>query len=144
MASDRGRRSPEATGTRKPDAHPAVGIPAELGGPALRTDGIGDARYGPQGRPARQEHLRDCQLVSGLAGIYTYHYAGNPIDRADLRRMCDHLVGRDPDGLGEWYSPEERVGLGYCRLGVVDGAEDGAQPMVSADGQMAITFDGTI
>jgi asparagine synthase (glutamine-hydrolysing) len=52
------------------------------------------------------------------------------------------MAARGPDGLGEWYSQDERVGLGHRRLTIIDLSERGAQPMTSADGKLVITFNG--
>jgi asparagine synthase (glutamine-hydrolysing) len=82
--------------------------------------------------------------MCGIAGIYAYHYAANPIDRAELRRIRDHMATRGPDGCSGWYSPHERVGLAHRRLAVIDLSERGAQPMVSVDGKLVVTFDGEI
>jgi asparagine synthase (glutamine-hydrolysing) len=82
--------------------------------------------------------------MCGIAGIYAYHYAANAVDRAELRRIRDHMVARGPDGLGEWYSQDERVGFGHRRLTIIDLSERGAQPMMSADGKLVVTFNGEI
>jgi asparagine synthase (glutamine-hydrolysing) len=82
--------------------------------------------------------------MCGIAGIYAYHYAANPVEHAELRRIRDHMAARGPDGIGEWYSQDERVGLGHRRLTIIDLSERGAQPMTSADGKLVITFNGEI
>ena len=82
--------------------------------------------------------------MCGIAGIYAYHYAANGVDRAELRRIRDHMQVRGPDGFGEWYSPDERVGFGHRRLTIIDLSERGAQPMASADGKLVVTFNGEI
>src|SRR5258706_11570370 len=82
--------------------------------------------------------------MCGIAGIYAYHYAANPVDRAELRRIRDHMAARGPDGLGEWYSPDERVAFGHRRLSIIDLSESGAQPMTSLDGNLVVTFNGEI
>jgi asparagine synthase (glutamine-hydrolysing) len=82
--------------------------------------------------------------MCGIAGIYAYHYAANSVDRAELRRIRDHMAARGPDGLGEWYSGDERVGFGHRRLTIIDLSERGAQPMTSADGRLVVTFNGEI
>jgi asparagine synthase (glutamine-hydrolysing) len=82
--------------------------------------------------------------MCGIAGIYAYHYAANPVDRAELWRTRDHMAARGPDGLGEWYSGDERVGLGHRRLTIIDLSDRGAQPMMSADGKLVVTFNGEI
>jgi asparagine synthase (glutamine-hydrolysing) len=82
--------------------------------------------------------------MCGIAGIYAYHYAANPVDRAEVRRIRDHMAVRGPDGIGEWYSHDERVGFGHRRLTILDLSERGAQPMSSADGRLLVTFNGEI
>src|ERR1700738_728424 len=82
--------------------------------------------------------------MCGIAGIYAYHYAANEVDRTELRQIRDHMAQRGPDGLGEWYSCDGRVGFGHRRLTIIDLSERGAQPMASADGQLVITFTGRI
>jgi asparagine synthase (glutamine-hydrolysing) len=82
--------------------------------------------------------------MCGIAGIYAYHYAANAVDRDELRRIRDHMAARGPDGLGEWYSQDERVGFGHRRLTIIDLSERGAQPMISVDGKVVVTFNGEI
>jgi asparagine synthase (glutamine-hydrolysing) len=82
--------------------------------------------------------------MCGIVGIYAFHYAANPVDRAELRRIRDHMAARGPDGFGEWYSQDGRVGFGHRRLTIIDLSERGAQPMVSADGKLVVTFNGEI
>jgi asparagine synthase (glutamine-hydrolysing) len=82
--------------------------------------------------------------MCGIAGIYAYHYAANAVDRAELRCIRDHMAARGPDGLGEWYSDDERVGFGHRRLAIIDLSESGAQPMASPNGKLIVTFNGEI
>src|SRR4029077_6981791 len=82
--------------------------------------------------------------MCGIAGIFSYHYAANPIDVAELRRIRERMAARGPDGFGEWCSDDRRVGLGHRRLAIIDLSERGAQPMASADGQTVITYNGEI
>jgi asparagine synthase (glutamine-hydrolysing) len=82
--------------------------------------------------------------MCGIAGIFAYHNAANPIDRDELLRIRDHMIARGPDGFGEWHSSDQRVGLGHRRLSILDLSERAAQPMASADGKLIITFNGEI
>jgi asparagine synthase (glutamine-hydrolysing) len=82
--------------------------------------------------------------MCGVVGIYAYHYAANTIDREELRKMRDYMSARGPDGCGEWYALDGRVGLGHRRLAILDLSERGAQPMVSADRNLVVTFNGEI
>jgi asparagine synthase (glutamine-hydrolysing) len=82
--------------------------------------------------------------MCGINGIFAYHYAANAIDRAELLRTRDHMAARGPDGLGAWIDADGRVGLGHRRLAIIDLSDAGAQPMVSADGTLVVTFNGEI
>ena len=82
--------------------------------------------------------------MCGIAGIFAYHYAALPVDRDELRAIRDHMAARGPDGMGEWYSDNSRVGLAHRRLSIIDLSDRAAQPMASADGQLVISFNGEI
>src|ERR1700720_199282 len=80
--------------------------------------------------------------MCGIAGLYAYHDAANPVDMTELRSIRDHMAARGPDGRGEWLAPNGRVGLGNRRLAIIDLSDGGAQPMASAN--RVITFNGEI
>src|SRR4029077_6250631 len=82
--------------------------------------------------------------MCGIAGIYSYHYASLDVDRGELRRVRDYMAARGPDGSGEWFSADNRVGLGHRRLAIIDLNERAAQPMSSADRRLVLTFNGEI
>jgi asparagine synthase (glutamine-hydrolysing) len=82
--------------------------------------------------------------MCGINGIFAYHYAANPIDRSELVRTRDHMIKRGPDDAGVWISGNERMGLGHRRLSIIDLSDAAAQPMVSADGKLVVTFNGEI
>ena len=81
--------------------------------------------------------------MCGIAAIF-HHHSDDPVSREEMRRMLDRMQRRGPDGEGQWYSPDDRVGFGHRRLAIIDLTEDGAQPMRSADGNCVITFNGEI
>lgn len=54
------------------------------------------------------------------------------------------LAQRGPDGVGTWRSPTARAILGHRRLAIIDLSDAGRQPMVDADGSVAVTFNGEI
>jgi asparagine synthase (glutamine-hydrolysing) len=54
------------------------------------------------------------------------------------------MHSRGPDGKGEWYSDDGRVGLGHRRLTIIELSDDGAQPMISSCGRYIISFNGEI
>ena len=57
--------------------------------------------------------------------------------------MTSRLAHRGPDGEGLWADEAHRVFLGHRILAIVDLA-NGQQPMLTADSQLAITFNGEI
>jgi asparagine synthase (glutamine-hydrolysing) len=82
--------------------------------------------------------------MCGVAAAYAYAGSAPAIDRDELRAVRDHMAARGPDGAGEWFSPDGRVGLAHRRLAVIDLSERGAQPMASRDGRLVISFNGEI
>ena len=82
--------------------------------------------------------------MCGIAAIFAYHYASPAVDRVELTLMRDSMALRGPDGAGEWYSEDGRTGLAHRRLSIIDLSNRAAQPMLSRDGRLAITFNGEI
>ena len=82
--------------------------------------------------------------MCGIAGIYAYRSTARSVDHDELVRMRDHMAARGPDGSGDWYSADGRVGFGHRRLTIIDLSSRGAQPMQTADGRLVVTFNGEI
>lgn len=82
--------------------------------------------------------------MCGINGIFAYHPSAPGIDRAELIRTRDQMVARGPDGFGEWFSSDGRVGFGHRRLAIIDLSVSGAQPMATDDGLLRVTFNGEI
>jgi asparagine synthase (glutamine-hydrolysing) len=82
--------------------------------------------------------------MCGVAGIYAYHYASNPVDREELIRIRDHMRRRGPDAEGLWLSADGQVGLAHRRLSIIDLDPRANQPMASEDGSLIISFNGEI
>jgi len=55
----------------------------------------------------------------------------------------DSLASRGPDARGTWRDPQCPVTLGHRRLSIID-LEGGSQPMRSADGRYALTYNGEL
>src|SRR5437764_5333958 len=81
--------------------------------------------------------------MCGIAAVFNYGEF-NPVDRAEVIRMREQMFARGPDGEGEWFSEDGRVGLGHRRLTIIDLSPAGAQPMWNADRSLAIIFNGEI
>ncbi|MFG1686371.1 asparagine synthase (glutamine-hydrolyzing) [Nonomuraea sp. NPDC049269] len=75
--------------------------------------------------------------MCGIAGIVS---TSRP-DPALVRRMCDVIVHRGPDGDG--FHSDEHAALGMRRLAIIDVAS-GDQPVYSEDGQVVAVFNGEI
>ena len=56
--------------------------------------------------------------------------------------MMASIHHRGPDSQGKYLSG--RVGLGHCRLAIIDLSPSGAQPMGNEDGGIQIVFNGEI
>jgi asparagine synthase (glutamine-hydrolysing) len=82
--------------------------------------------------------------MCGVVAAWAYAGGADALDRDELRAVRDHMAARGPDGAGEWFSPDGRVGLGHRRLAIIDLSQRGAQPMRSSDGSLVISFNGEI
>lgn len=82
--------------------------------------------------------------MCAIAGILAPGGAARPVDAAELERLRDAMAARGPDGHGLWVDPGGRVGLAHRRLAIIDTGPGGAQPMASADGRLAVVFNGEI
>lgn len=83
--------------------------------------------------------------MCGIAGIA--FAAGSASADNAIRRMLPPLSRRGPDaeGLHLWHSASgTTVGFGHRRLAILDLSPAGAQPMLSADGQVGVVFNGCI
>lgn len=78
--------------------------------------------------------------MCGIAGIFNVD--GSPSSIATLRAMTDAIAHRGPDGEG--FYTDGFVGLGHRRLAVIDLSPAGHQPMVTPDGEFAVTYNGEI
>src|SRR5579859_5409040 len=61
-----------------------------------------------------------------------------------LGRVLGILRHRGPDASGSWLSPDGSVLLAHTRLEVIGLGAAGAQPAHSADGSLAVTYNGEI
>ena len=78
--------------------------------------------------------------MCGINGILGYK--GDPTDQ--MKKMNDAIVHRGPDADGIWISDDKAVAFGHRRLSIIDLSPNGAQPMVSASGDLTIVFNGEI
>lgn len=78
-----------------------------------------------------------CGLV-GIASLFPQ------TERAWLSYAREALTHRGPDGSGEWWSKDFRIGLAHQRLAIHDLSSAGHQPMHDVDGSLSIVFNGEI
>lgn len=78
--------------------------------------------------------------MCGIAGLY-YPAMPKPVEPARVAAMAEALEHRGPDGAGVWTAPG--IGLGHRRLAIID-LGGGAQPMLTPDGAVAVSYNGEI
>ncbi len=81
--------------------------------------------------------------MCGICGAFAYKSLELP-QPAIGRQIRDSMAARGPDGSGEWQSADRRVWLGHRRLAIIDLSPAGAQPMLSEDGSLSLTYNGEI
>jgi asparagine synthase (glutamine-hydrolysing) len=81
--------------------------------------------------------------MCGIAGILVTR-ATNPRNLAAIDPMAATLHHRGPDSGGFWLDREGGIALGHRRLAIVDLSDAGHQPMLSADKNLVMTFNGEI
>ena len=79
--------------------------------------------------------------MCGICGIYNYK-TSLPAQAEQVQKMYRVMKHRGPDGDGSF--AEGPLGLGHCRLSILDTSSRGAQPMKSEDGSIVIVFNGEI
>jgi len=82
--------------------------------------------------------------MCGLAAIFAYGSDAHLVDPMEMIRIRDAMRKRGPDGEGSWMGAYGRVVMGHRRLSIIDPSPAGAQPMVAADGDATIVFNGEI
>lgn len=83
--------------------------------------------------------------MCGICGILTPDgQSRRPEFGRSVRRMASLMRLRGPDDEGYWSDADGSLRLGFRRLAVLDTTSAGRQPMVSADGDSVIVFNGEI
>lgn len=81
--------------------------------------------------------------MCGIVGRLRLTDSTGPVTPEQAERVLSRLAHRGPDGNGHWQSPDGRCWLGHTRLSIID-LSGGAQPMLTADAGLAISFNGEI
>jgi asparagine synthase (glutamine-hydrolysing) len=82
--------------------------------------------------------------VCGIAGFIDDSGAGAGELEAQVLRMAAAIAHRGPDDAGAWVDERCGVALGHRRLSILDLSPLGHQPMTSASGRFAVSYNGEI
>lgn len=83
--------------------------------------------------------------MCGIVGYWaTTQPAAAAACSAALGAATETLRHRGPDASGLWRTESAAVGLGHRRLSILDLSDAGRQPMVAADAEIAICYNGEI
>ncbi len=82
--------------------------------------------------------------MCGIAGIINPAGNSEKINLEILKNMTDVITHRGPDSEGQWISVDNKCGLGFRRLSIIDLSDAGSQPMHTPDGRYSIVFNGEI
>ncbi len=78
--------------------------------------------------------------MCGICGVFNLD--GEPVSHALIRSMTGAMTHRGPDDEGQFI--DVNIALGHRRLAVLDPSPAGHQPMLTADGRVALVYNGEI
>ncbi len=78
--------------------------------------------------------------MCGICGVFNLD--GEPVSHALIRSMTEAMAHRGPDDDGQFI--DVNIALGHRRLSILDLSPAGHQPMLTADGQVALVYNGEI
>src|SRR4029434_2015123 len=87
-------------------------------------------------RPTTNDHM--CGIVG------SFNPGGDSSRPEIVERMRDVMSHRGPDGVGCWQSSDRHCAFGHLRLAIIDLSNAANQPMLNADGSVALVFNGEI
>ena len=80
--------------------------------------------------------------MCGICG--ELRFDGAPVDAVALAAMRDRIAHRGPDHADHYISVDQRAGLGFRRLQIIDLSAPANQPMPNEDGSIRVIFNGEI
>jgi asparagine synthase (glutamine-hydrolysing) len=81
--------------------------------------------------------------MCGICGVVRKQ-ADAPVDESCLLRMNEAMSHRGPDDSGIHLAGNGRIGLGNCRLSIIDLSAAGHMPMSNEDGSIWLTYNGEV
>jgi asparagine synthase (glutamine-hydrolysing) len=82
--------------------------------------------------------------MCGICGIWEYGASEGRVELPLVERMRDELTHRGPDDKGSLLFDEDRGGLGFRRLSIIDLSPAGNQPMHGCTKDVWLVFNGEI
>ncbi len=82
--------------------------------------------------------------MCGITGFLEERPRTRAAREAIVTAMAATLRHRGPDDAGTWIDAEAGIALGHRRLSIIDLSASGHQPMITADGRYAVTYNGEI
>jgi asparagine synthase (glutamine-hydrolysing) len=79
--------------------------------------------------------------MCGVCGILSFDHSID-IEEHRIAQMTKSLSHRGPDNQGLWVKGP--IGLGHCRLSIIDLTATGHQPMSNEDGRFWISYNGEV
>ena len=77
--------------------------------------------------------------MCGFAGLYS-PFKQNMVTEESVMEMIAPIYRRGPDDFGTWCDPQKGIGLGHCRLSIIDTSHAGHQTMKSHDERYQIAL----
>ncbi len=82
--------------------------------------------------------------MCGICGVWEYGASDGRVDLSLVAAMRDEMQHRGPDDSGELSFDQQRGGLGFRRLSIVDLSAAGHQPMRGCTDRVWLVFNGEI
>ncbi|MEM1349097.1 MAG: asparagine synthase (glutamine-hydrolyzing), partial [Myxococcota bacterium] len=82
--------------------------------------------------------------VCGITGIWGDAVLRGRDPGEVVTAMGEAIAARGPDSFGVWHDAGAALHLGHRRLAILDLSAQGHQPMVSASGRWAVTYNGEV
>lgn len=79
-----------------------------------------------------------------MCGLVGFLNRNTDIDPLQLKRAASALRHRGPDREGIWFDATAGIGLGHCRLSILELSSAGDQPMISHSGQYVLVYNGEV
>ena len=81
--------------------------------------------------------------MCGITGVYNLNKKAT-VSEEVVKKMRDTLVHRGPDSAGIYISSDEKIGLGFRRLAIIDLSQAGNQPMSNEDKTVWMVLNGEV